>query len=46
MAWVRVCVLAGYFFGQLPFVKKNFELVIMAIIFLSVFPIAVEAVKA
>ncbi|MHB8874886.1 MAG: DedA family protein [Myxococcaceae bacterium] len=46
IAWVTICVSAGYFFGQLPFVKKNFELVILAIIFLSVIPIAIETVKA
>lgn len=45
-AWVIICVLAGYAFGQMPIVKKNFELVILAIIFLSIVPIIIEALKA
>jgi len=43
--WVFVCVLGGYFFGNLPFVKKNFSLVILAIIVVSVLPAVVEFVK-
>ena len=43
--WVSLFVGAGYFFGNLPQVKKNFSLVILAIIFLSVLPIAWEMVK-
>jgi membrane-associated protein len=45
-AWVIICVVAGYAFGQMPIVKKNFELVILAIIFLSILPIVIEALKA
>jgi len=41
-AWVLICTLAGYFFGNIPVVKENFELVIIGIILLSVMPIAVE----
>jgi membrane-associated protein len=43
--WVLVCVLAGYFFGNLPFVKKNFSLVILAIIVISVLPAVVEFLR-
>lgn len=43
--WVAVCVFAGYFFGNLPFVKKNFTLVILAIIFVSVLPAVVEFLR-
>lgn len=45
-AWVLICTLAGYFFGELPFVKKNFELVVLAIIFVSVLPIVFEVLRA
>lgn len=37
--WVVGLTLLGYFFGSLPFVKKNFELVIFGIIGLSLLPI-------
>lgn len=36
--WAAICVFAGYFFGNLPIVKKNFSLVILAIIFVSILP--------
>ena len=43
--WVAVCVFAGYFFGNLPFVKRNFTLVILAIIFVSVLPAVFEFLR-
>ena len=42
IAWVVICVLAGYFLGSIPFVKKNFELVIVMIVVISVLPMAFE----
>ena len=36
--WVVSILLAGYFFGAIPVVKNNFELVILAIIFVSLVP--------
>ncbi len=45
LLWVAVCLFAGYFFGNLPLVKKNFSLVILAIIVLSVMPAVVEYLR-
>jgi membrane-associated protein len=42
VAWVLICVLGGFFFGGLEVVKKNFELVVVAIVIVSVIPIGVE----
>jgi membrane-associated protein len=44
VAWVLSCTLAGYFFGQIEWVKNNFEVVVLAIILISVLPMAVELV--
>lgn len=44
--WVNIFVWLGYFFGNLPFVKKNFEIAILAIIFISVLPMVYEFIKA
>jgi len=38
IAWVCLFLLGGYFFGGIPAVKRNFTLVIMAIIVISVLP--------
>ncbi|HEX2992841.1 MAG TPA: DedA family protein [Anaerolineales bacterium] len=46
IVWVLTFTLLGYFFGNLDFVKRNFELVIIAIILISVLPAVYEAMKA
>ena len=46
IAWVLICVAAGYFFGQFEFVKKRFELVIVAIVVISVLPMVFEVWQA
>lgn len=43
--WISSFTLGGYFFGNLPFVKKNFTLVIVAIIVISVMPTVIEYVR-
>ncbi len=43
--WVAVCLFAGYFFGNLPIVRKNFSLAIIAIVILSVMPAVVEYLR-
>lgn len=42
VVWITLFVWAGYFFGNIPAVEKNFELVIFAIIGLSVVPMIIE----
>ncbi|MCU0340782.1 MAG: DedA family protein [Spirosomaceae bacterium] len=44
--WVPSLTMLGYFFGNMPIVKKNFELVIFGIIGLSVLPMVWQFVKA
>ncbi len=44
--WVGSLTLAGYFFGELEIVKKNFSLVVFAIIFISILPAIIELIKA
>lgn len=46
IAWVAIFTFMGYFFGNLPFVQKNFEVVILAIIFISFIPPVLEFFKA
>ncbi len=43
--WVGVCIAGGYWFGGLPFVEKNFELVLVAIIGISLLPVIVEIIR-
>ena len=42
LAWVTIFMVVGYFFGNLPAVRKNFTLVIFGIIFVSCIPVVVE----
>lgn len=40
--WVWLCIWAGWFFGNIPWVRKNFEAVVIGIIVVSVLPVFVE----
>ncbi|HEX2731668.1 MAG TPA: DedA family protein [Polyangiaceae bacterium] len=46
LLWVLVLAPAGYFFADVEIVKKNFGLVVIAIIVLSILPAIVEVVRA
>jgi membrane-associated protein len=46
VAWVTAFTLAGFWFGNIPAVKRNFQYVILAIIVISVIPVVVELVRA
>lgn len=43
--WTAGFIFAGYFFGNMPVVKHNFSLVIMAIVVISILPAAIEVIK-
>jgi membrane-associated protein len=45
LLWVASFLSLGYFFGNLPVVEKNFSLVIIAIILISVMPAVIEFIK-
>ena len=45
IAWVLVATLAGFFFGNIPFVKENFSLVVLGIVFVSIVPMLSPLVK-
>jgi membrane-associated protein len=45
LAWVGLCVGAGYAFGNVPIVKDNFSLVAIGIVFVSLLPMAFEYLR-
>ncbi len=45
VAWVGVCVLGGYFFGNFRAVRENFALVALGIVVVSLLPMAIEVVR-
>jgi membrane-associated protein len=44
--WVVSLTYAGFALGNLPFVKKNFEIIVLAIIFVSILPAVIEVLRA
>jgi membrane-associated protein len=45
IVWVVLFVLGGYYFGNIPAVKNNFSLTIIAIIFISILPGLIEYMR-
>jgi membrane-associated protein len=45
IVWIASFAFAGYFFGNIPMVKKNFTLVIFAIIIISILPGVIEFMR-
>lgn len=45
LLWILSLTSLGYFFGNLPFIKKHFELVVVAIVFISVIPALIEVIS-
>ena len=43
--WVVLFTLAGYFFGNIPFIKNNFTVAILAIILISLLPMIIAFVQ-
>ena len=43
--WILLFVLGGYYFGTIPVVRRNFTLVIMAIIVISILPGVIELLR-
>ena len=46
IVWINGLVFAGYFFGNLPFIKNNLTLVILAIVAISLAPAIVQLIKS
>lgn len=46
LAWIVSLTLAGYWFGNMPWIKQNLSLVILAIIVISLVPIVIGAIGA
>lgn len=46
IGWVVGVLLAGYWLGSFPWIRANFEKVILGIIFLSVLPMIIEYLKS
>jgi membrane-associated protein len=46
VVWVLVVVLAGHFFGGIPYVQHNFSLVILGIIVVSLVPTGIEVLRS
>ncbi len=46
IAWVGLFTAAGYLFGNIPFIRDHFSLVVLGIVIVSVMPMVIEAIRA
>jgi membrane-associated protein len=46
IAWITLCIGAGYFLGGIPFVQEHFELIVIAIILVTLAPSAIHALRS
>jgi membrane-associated protein len=46
IGWVLICLFAGYLFGGYEIVQKRFELVVIAIVLISLLPVGIEFLRA
>jgi len=45
VSWVSVGTMAGYFFGNVPFIKNNFSLFIISVVIISLIPILIPFIR-
>ena len=45
LCWVGICTGAGYLFGNIPWVKNNFSVVVLGVVVVSLIPLAIEFIK-
>ncbi len=45
ISWVAIFIFAGFFFGNIPFVKDNLAVIILAIIIISIIPPTIEYLR-
>lgn len=45
LMWIILFISAGYYFGNIPFVKKHFTIVVLAVIIVSMLPLIVSQMK-
>jgi membrane-associated protein len=43
--WVLSMTLAGYFLGEIPFVKEHFEFIVLGLVFVSILPMVFEFIR-
>jgi membrane-associated protein len=46
IGWVTLMTMSGYFLGEVPFIRQNFEKVVIAIVLISVAPIVIHVLKS